>query len=720
MTIKPSLRWRLPVLILTLLVGIGCAFAWTAYREMRRALRVQGDQRISSAAAQVGDLMSQGAAARLAEARRLATDAAVRQFVATGEAEEGAMAALLAFAERNPQARISLTAQGGAVPVRRESNNVTLVREPAAADAGQHPAPADGVSPLTLEGGRISYRATARVVPTPSDAAHSGVGVLAIERSLTSASGVTLIQRLLGSGAVLKLGNATGDLWTDLAAPVAAPPVMEASAAAVSFVDSSGARRLGNTVPVAGTPWRVWVEFSELALMEPARTLLRRMLPATLLLIFLGAMAVAAVSARITKPLEEVADAADAIAAGDYLRQVDVRRKDEIGRLGAAFNVMATQVAKSREALEARVQERTQQLEHARKELNQFFSMSIDLLCIAGIDGRFRRVNPAWEEVLGWTAEDLTSAPYLNFVHPDDAEATAAETAKLADGGMTVNFENRYRCKDGSYRWLHWKAAALPDRGLVYASARDVTDQRQKARELQEHAAALTAVNRELEAFSYSVSHDLRAPLRSIDGFSQALLEDCADRLGPEGADHLQRIRGAAQNMGGLIDDLLKLARVTRAELRREHVNLSAVAQAAVDELAKANPSRVVDCQVQPGLSAVGDPRLLQIALTNLLDNAWKFTSKRDHARIEFGTASSNGCAVYFVRDNGAGFDMTYGNKLFGTFQRLHHAGDFPGTGIGLATVQRIVARHGGRIWAEGAPGSGTTFSFTLQPEPQG
>jgi PAS domain S-box-containing protein len=686
---------------------------------MQRALRGHGDQRISSAAAQVADLMSQGAAARVAEARRLATDAAVRHFVATGDGEEGAMAALLAFAERNPQTKISLTSRGGAVPVRRESKNVTLIREPATAESGPHPAPADGVSPLILGGGRVSYHATARIAPAPSDAAQSGDGILTIERSLTSASGVTLLQRLLGSGAVLKLGNASGGLWTDMSAPVAAPPATEGNAA-VSFVDSSGARRLGNGVPVAGTPWRVWVEFSELALMEPARTLLRRMLPVTLVLILLGAVVVSAVSARITKPLEAVADAADAIAAGDYLRQVDVRRTDEIGRLGAAFNVMAAQVAKSREALEARVQERTQQLEHTRQELDQFFSMSIDLLCIAGIDGRFKRVNPAWEEVLGWTAEDLTSAPYIDLVHPDDVEATAAESAKLAAGGVTVNFENRYRCKDGSYRWLHWKSAALPDRGLIYAAARDVTDERQRARELQEHAAALTAVNRELEAFSYSVSHDLRAPLRSIDGFSQALLEDCADRLGPEGAGHLQRIRGAAQNMGGLIDDLLKLARVSRAEVRREPVNLSAVAQAAVDELAKAHPSRVVDCRVQPGLSAVGDPRLLQIAITNLLDNAWKFTSKRDHARIEFGTSSSNGSAVYFVKDNGAGFDMTYKNKLFGTFQRLHHAGDFAGTGIGLATVQRIVARHGGRIWAEGAPGSGATFSFTLQPEHQG
>jgi light-regulated signal transduction histidine kinase (bacteriophytochrome) len=244
------------------------------------------------------------------------------------------------------------------------------------------------------------------------------------------------------------------------------------------------------------------------------------------------------------------------------------------------------------------------------------------------------------------------------------------------------------------------------------AESRDALEARVEARTQE-----LSASNRELEAFSYSVSHDLRAPLRSIDGFSQALLEDCGDRLEPEGQAHLRRIRAAAQHMGRLIDDLLKLARVSRADLRVETVDLSAMAQATMAALTDAHGDRIVDWHVHPGLEATGDARLLQVMLTNLLENAWKFTGKTAEARIEFGARGANGTREYYVKDNGAGFDPTYAAKLFGAFQRLHHPGDFPGTGIGLATVQRIVARHGGRVTAEGAVGSGATFSFTLRPE---
>jgi light-regulated signal transduction histidine kinase (bacteriophytochrome) len=224
-------------------------------------------------------------------------------------------------------------------------------------------------------------------------------------------------------------------------------------------------------------------------------------------------------------------------------------------------------------------------------------------------------------------------------------------------------------------------------------------------------------VNKELEAFSYSVSHDLRAPLRSIDGFSQALLEDCGPNLDAEGRDHLSRIRRAAQRMGHLIDDLLNLARVARAEMQWEEVDLSAMATKVLDGLAAADPARRVEYKVQPDIRSTGDTRLLQVALTNLLENAWKFTGRREHGVIEFGAERNGHGLVYYVRDNGAGFDMAYSNKLFGAFQRLHNDEHFPGTGLGLATVQRIVARHGGKIWAEGQTDKSAAFYFTLQTE---
>jgi light-regulated signal transduction histidine kinase (bacteriophytochrome) len=235
---------------------------------------------------------------------------------------------------------------------------------------------------------------------------------------------------------------------------------------------------------------------------------------------------------------------------------------------------------------------------------------------------------------------------------------------------------------------------------------------------LQRAIVELKAVNRELESFSYSVSHDLRAPLRSIDGFSQALLEDCFDQLDVAGQDYLRRIRNATQRMGNLIDDLLNLSQVTRSEMNLESVNLSLLASNICTEFHRTEPNRQVEFSVQPGLIAHGDMRLLQVLLMNLLTNAWKFTAKHPEARIEFGIiADGTETPVYFVRDDGAGFDMAFANNLFGPFQRLHGINDFPGNGIGLATVQRIAHRHGGKAWAEGAIEQGATFYFTLKPE---
>ncbi|MBD2164889.1 GAF domain-containing protein [Calothrix membranacea FACHB-236] len=235
---------------------------------------------------------------------------------------------------------------------------------------------------------------------------------------------------------------------------------------------------------------------------------------------------------------------------------------------------------------------------------------------------------------------------------------------------------------------------------------------------LQRAILELQVVNRELEAFSYSVSHDLRAPLRSIDGFSQALLEDYEGELDDAAQDYLRRIRSATQRMGQLIDDLLNLSRLMRSEMQLESVDLSLLAREICTEIQESQSGRQVEYIIQPGLIAQGDSRLLQMLLTNLLDNAWKFTSKHTQAKIEFGTITqASDIPIYFIRDDGAGFDMAYANKLFSPFQRLHRIDEFPGTGIGLAIVQRIVHRHGGRVWAEGIVEQGATFYFTLVAE---
>jgi signal transduction histidine kinase len=237
---------------------------------------------------------------------------------------------------------------------------------------------------------------------------------------------------------------------------------------------------------------------------------------------------------------------------------------------------------------------------------------------------------------------------------------------------------------------------------------------KERALSLEQSNVQLEAANRELESFSYSVSHDLRAPLRSVDGFSKAILEDYSDRLDEEGKEYLRFLRQAAQKMGLLIDDMLTLSRATRGDLLREDVDLSAAAREIGDELASQEPDRRIRFDVERGLTARGDPRLLRSVVQNLMENAWKFTRGRDPAVIEFGSREQDGSRHFFVRDNGVGFDMKYVDKLFQPFQRLHRTQDYEGTGIGLATVKRILARHGGRAWVSSELEKGTTFYFNL------
>jgi signal transduction histidine kinase len=254
---------------------------------------------------------------------------------------------------------------------------------------------------------------------------------------------------------------------------------------------------------------------------------------------------------------------------------------------------------------------------------------------------------------------------------------------------------------------------------LIDRSRREQRQAREQAfadleRQVQRRTAELTATNHELSAFAYSVSHDLRAPLRAIDAFSQALLEDYGEVLDAQGQDYLRRVRANAGRMGQLIDDLLQLSRLTRAEMHFDTIDLSAMARSIITDLQRTHPQRDVDIAIQPGINASGDPRLLRVLLENLLGNAWKYTSRKPSAQIAFGTSGAGRALVYYVRDDGCGFDPAYADKLFRPFQRLHTVEEYEGAGVGLATAQRVVRRHGGRIWAESAPDRGATFFFTL------
>ena len=489
--------------------------------------------------------------------------------------------------------------------------------------------------------------------------------------------------------------------------------------------------------------------------------------------------------------------------------------------------------------------------QQADAERDRFFSLAQDMLCIASTDGYFKRVNPAFSQTLGWSDEELLARPAIAFTHPDDRKATLQEAEKLAAGQPSVHFENRYECKDGTWKWLAWKTMPQPD-GQLYSTARDVTERKrieeQMARNLQElsdfksaldehaivsitdtsgiityvndklcavskharedllgrdhrlfnsghhpkayiremwqtitggkvwkgelknrakdgsvfwvdstivpfrdergrlsqffavrtditerkqaeeqieklngnlqhRAEQLVESNKELEAFCYSVSHDLRAPLRHVQGYVEMLQRATEGQLSEKALRFLKTISDASSDMGQLIDDLLEFSRMGRVGLNEGTVALDGLVKEALKSLEMAVDGRNIEWKIAPLPEAVGDSALIRQVLANLLGNAIKYSRRRDPARIEIGlSGEEKGRMILFVRDNGAGFDMQYAHKLFGVFQRLHRPEEFEGTGIGLANVRRIIVRHGGRVWAEGKLNEGATFYFTLKP----
>ena len=350
----------------------------------------------------------------------------------------------------------------------------------------------------------------------------------------------------------------------------------------------------------------------------------------------------------------------------------------------------------------------------------------LDVVFLVDAEGNVSSWNADAERGTGWRADEILGQSFARFFTAEDRAVGKPERqlAIAAETGTWRGEESRIR-KDGTEFVAELTLTALRDAGgrlVGFASvARDITDRRRDEQaiaalnaELERRVAELAAANAELEAFSYSVSHDLRGPLRAIDGFSKILMEQYRGQLDQQAQHYLARVRAGSQRMGHLIDDLLSLARINRAEMHRSDVDLAQVARDTIEELRRHDPTRTVDVVIAERVPAKGDARLLRAALDNLLANAWKFTSKSAAPRIELGCERSDEETKYFVRDNGAGFDMAYVHKLFAPFQRLHEQSDFEGTGIGLATVQRIITRHGGRIWAEAAVGRGATFWFTL------
>lgn len=352
---------------------------------------------------------------------------------------------------------------------------------------------------------------------------------------------------------------------------------------------------------------------------------------------------------------------------------------------------------------------------------NYFFRLSIELLGISNYDGVFTQTNPTWQ-TLGYAEGELHGHALQEYIHPEDLPATNEIVANILQAETPLYVENRFRAKDGSYRWLGWTIAPFAAEGLLYIFARDMTDRRERENEirrlntdLEQRTLSLQLLNQELEAFSYSLAHDLRTPLRSITAYSEMLSAGEAGELSSEAQKMVHTIQRNSGRMTQLMDDFLAFFRVARKDVKQETILMPAIAREAIATIS-VDGKREIDFKVGPLPPAKGDPAMVLQILVNLISNSVKFTALREKAEIEVGYLGDRSPTVYFVKDNGVGFNMKYYSRLFGVFERLHRREEFDGTGIGLAIVQKIVQRHGGSVWAESVVEKGATFFFTLAP----
>ena len=425
----------------------------------------------------------------------------------------------------------------------------------------------------------------------------------------------------------------------------------------------------------------------------------------------------------IRRQVTSIITAVNKLGSGDTNARTGLpHTKDEFGQLAHNLDNMA-------DALQARQSEAVR----AEARFTNIVNLAADAIISIDEEQRILTFNYGAEQIFGYTAAEMLGQPLSRLLPERYTEAHHQHVRRFAESTEVARHMNKRpdifgRRKDGNEFFAEASISRAQENGKMVLTVflRDISERKEAEEQFRqlninlerrviERTAELAAANEELEAFSYSVSHDLRTPLRAIDGFSQVIVEDFANKIEPQAMDYLGRIRAASQRMGVLIDDMLALSRVTRTEMLRNTVNLSLLANNVLEELQKSTPDRKVHWKIESGLTCMGDLRLLNMVMVNLFSNAWKFTSRSAQPRIEFGASlGTDGTPEFFVQDNGAGFDMAYANKLFGPFQRLHSATEFPGTGVGLAIVKRIILRHGGTIRGESTIGQGAAFIFTI------
>ncbi len=581
------IQQRLPLMICVLLVVIVVCFSWTAYLGMKNASLKLGGERVSRLTTQLSSMFEQTAQHAVSATVGVAIKPAVVDYLKTvgGGSEEEVLKELATLRQDSLSVLIEIRDTGGGITLLRSGSEELQLDVPIdSALLKTIQSPASGtVGRIYKVGDRMYFPIVAAISDNEQN-----LGYLVHWRWLyATPKGIEQFSQLIGTDAMMYMGNEDMRFWTDLVNEVEAPPITRAEipGKVLKYTRQGERAVLASFYPVRNTKWLLLLEFSSSSFLNAANTFLYWIIGVGMVLTALGIFFSWVLSRKITKPLHQLTAAATSITRGNHNFQLDITRRDELGKLAGAFQAMSVQVRAAQDDLEKKVMDRTARLE---------------------------------------------------------------------------------------------------------------------------------AVNKELEAFSYSISHDLRAPLRAVSGYSVMLKEDYADALDSEGNRIIGAIVSNAKMMGSLIDDLIAFSKMGRKEVVRNRIDMEAIVKACFNELSESEKFERATIEIGKLPAAYGDVTMIKQVWINLIGNALKYSSRKEHPLIQVGCTQENGSDFYFVRDNGVGFDMQYVHKLFGVFQRLHSAEDFEGTGIGLALVLRIVDKHSGEVRAEGVPGKGATFFFSL------
>lgn len=730
-----SIRQRLILLICTLLLSAILIYGFSSYYSLKRAVLLIGKDRLASLTKEIGGSLSQSSAAVLKTNEAIAEKNAVVQCLRSGGKvyRTETIAALSSIHKDTTWLSVDLLGKDLKPVLHADNSTGTIDIDPQKMTSFAKASPGSGiVGRLYSVKGTMYYP----IINAVADGGNTIGYIVAWKILKTSPKAMAQLSRFVGTGAGFCVANYDGSFWTDFVKPIPPRPYnLNRPGQVQEYKDAGGNKIYAYIQPVEHAAWVIVIEFPEKNILAVMGNFLGIILIIGIVLTATGIVAAWITSRNLTRPLNQLTAAATAISQGNYTSHapLEMNRNDELGKLAQAFNIMEQYVAQTYEELEAMVEERTEALseeiklrkvsEEFLRESRQRYYLLIDeikdyAIVMLDTEGNVLVWNKGAERIKGYKEEEILGKSFRLFYTDDDIKDNKPQKLlnKATKEGRSEDEGWRIR-QDGSKFWADVVLTSIYDGDKLVGFAkitRDITERKKLQDEVALRTSQMEKANKELEAFSYSVSHDLRTPLRAVSGYSIMLKEDYDDKLDPEGRRIIGNIITNARMMGQLIDDLLAFSRLGKKELISSSIDMQSLATSVANELLQNENEKDYDIRISALPAAEGDRGMIKQALVNLVNNAIKYSSKKEHPVIEIGATEEEKRTIYYVKDNGVGFDMAYAGKLFGVFQRLHSQEEFEGTGVGLALVKRIIDKHKGEVWAEAEENSGATFYFSL------